>query len=120
MQNNIDTATNEPAIGGVYLRLFVANPAWALRRPKEFLSDLMDTTLTLMAKEKADVCMVKNVLNYPEKTRNYKFLLSFLARHARIDNSSFSESLASSAKPGGPSTFVRSHTTFMPANGKPK
>lgn len=57
-QNNIDVATNEPVVGGVYLRLFIASPAWALRKPKEFLSELMDTTLTLMSKEKTDVSNV--------------------------------------------------------------
>lgn len=54
-QNNIDTVTNEPVVGGVYLRLFISSPAWALRKPKEFLSELMDTTLNLMSKEKTDV-----------------------------------------------------------------
>ena len=54
-QSNIDAATNELAVGGVYLKLFIASPAWALRKPKEFLSELMDTTLGLMSKEKTDV-----------------------------------------------------------------
>lgn len=54
-QNNVDTVTNEPVVGGVYLRLFISSPAWALRKPKEFLSELMDTTLNLMSKEKTDV-----------------------------------------------------------------
>lgn len=58
-QNNIDIATNEPVVGGVYLRLFIASPAWALRKPKEFLSELMDTILTLMSKEKTDVSVAK-------------------------------------------------------------
>ena len=58
MQNNIDLATSEPVVGGVYLRLFIASPTWALRKPKEFLSELMDATLTLMAKEKTDVCII--------------------------------------------------------------
>lgn len=58
-QNNIDIATNEPVVGGVYLRLFIASPAWALRKPKEFLSELMDTTLTLMSKEKTDVNIIR-------------------------------------------------------------
>lgn len=62
-QNNIDVATNEPVVGGVYLRLFIASPAWALRKPKEFLSELMDTTLTLMSKEKTDVSVTKSVPN---------------------------------------------------------
>jgi len=57
-QNNIDITTNEPIVGGVYLRLFIASPAWALRKPKEFLSELMDTTLTLMSKEKTDVSSI--------------------------------------------------------------
>lgn len=60
-QTNIDIATNEPVVGGVYLRLFIASPAWALRKPKEFLSELMDTVLTLMSKEKTDVSVIKYV-----------------------------------------------------------
>jgi DnaJ family protein C protein 13 len=39
----------------VYLRLFVANPGWVVRRPKEFLSELMNTCLGIMNKEKLDV-----------------------------------------------------------------
>ncbi|XP_012235865.1 dnaJ homolog subfamily C member 13 isoform X2 [Linepithema humile] len=58
-QTNIDIATNEPVVGGVYLRLFIASPAWALRKPKEFLSELMDTVLTLMSKEKTDTDMLE-------------------------------------------------------------
>ncbi|XP_031784415.1 dnaJ homolog subfamily C member 13 isoform X2 [Nasonia vitripennis] len=58
-QNNVDTVTNEPVVGGVYLRLFISSPAWALRKPKEFLSELMDTTLTLMSKEKTDFDMLE-------------------------------------------------------------
>ena len=55
-------------MGGVYLRLFIASPTWALRKPKEFLSELMDTTLILMAKEKTDVSNSKFL-----KFRNSKF-----------------------------------------------
>ncbi|XP_044264022.1 dnaJ homolog subfamily C member 13 [Tribolium madens] len=43
---------NEFIVGGVYLRIFIANPAWTLRKPKEFLSELMETCLTLMTKDK--------------------------------------------------------------------
>ena len=35
-------------VGGVFLRLFVANPGWVLRRPREFLTELLDTALSLM------------------------------------------------------------------------
>lgn len=59
-QNNIEEATNEPVVGGVYLRLFIANPGWVLRKPKEFLSELMDTSLSLMAREKTDVSYICN------------------------------------------------------------
>jgi DnaJ family protein C protein 13 len=45
----------ETVVGGVYLRLFLVNPGWVVRRPKEFLSELMDTCLGLMNKEKLDV-----------------------------------------------------------------
>lgn len=59
MQNNFDPATNEPVVGGVYLRLFIASPTWALRKPKEFLSDLMDTTLSLMSRDNTDQDMLE-------------------------------------------------------------
>lgn len=48
-------APNEFVVGGVYLRIFIANPAWTLRKPKEFLSELLETCLTLMSKEKTNV-----------------------------------------------------------------
>lgn len=42
----------EVIVGGVYLRLFVANPGWTLRKPKEFLSELMETCLNMMSRDK--------------------------------------------------------------------
>ncbi|XP_066249736.1 dnaJ homolog subfamily C member 13 [Euwallacea similis] len=45
------TAPHEIVIGGVYLRLFIENPAWTLRKPKEFLSELLETCLENMSKE---------------------------------------------------------------------
>ena len=35
-------AAGEVVVGGVFLRLFIANPAWVLRRPKEFLTELLE------------------------------------------------------------------------------
>lgn len=53
-------APNEFVVGGVYLRIFIANPAWTLRKPKEFLSELLETCLTLMSKEKTNVsCTIR-------------------------------------------------------------
>ncbi|GJQ87934.1 putative dnaJ homolog subfamily C member [Trypoxylus dichotomus] len=43
---------NEFMVGGVYLRIFISNPAWTLRKPKEFLSELMETCLNLMSKDR--------------------------------------------------------------------
>ncbi|XP_055340824.1 dnaJ homolog subfamily C member 13-like [Paramacrobiotus metropolitanus] len=39
----------EIVVGGVFLRLFVANPGWILRKPKEFFIDIMDRFLELAA-----------------------------------------------------------------------
>ena len=32
----------EMVVGGVFLRLFVANPGWVLRKPKEFMTELLE------------------------------------------------------------------------------
>jgi DnaJ family protein C protein 13 len=37
-----EITTNELVVSGVYLRLYASNPGWALRKPKQFLSDLLD------------------------------------------------------------------------------
>ena len=34
---------NEVVIGGVFIRLFIANPGWTLRKPKEFLTELFES-----------------------------------------------------------------------------
>ncbi|CAG9859086.1 unnamed protein product [Phyllotreta striolata] len=49
------SAPNEIMIAGVYLRIFIANPSWNLRKPKEFLTELMETCLNLMSKDKPDI-----------------------------------------------------------------
>lgn len=42
-------------VSGVYLRLFISNPAWTLRKPKQFLSDLLDFMVDLINKNAPDV-----------------------------------------------------------------
>lgn len=37
-----EISTSELVVSGVYLRLYAANPGWTLRRPRQFLSDLLD------------------------------------------------------------------------------
>ncbi|XP_026104621.1 dnaJ homolog subfamily C member 13-like isoform X4 [Carassius auratus] len=40
----------ELAVGGVFLRIYIAQPGWVLRKPREFLVSLMDTLTTLLEK----------------------------------------------------------------------
>jgi DnaJ family protein C protein 13 len=42
-------------VGGVFLRLFIANPGWVLRKPKEFLTELLEIWSKLVALDKPDV-----------------------------------------------------------------
>lgn len=37
-----DITSSELIVSGVYLKLFISNPGWTLRKPKQFLSDLLD------------------------------------------------------------------------------
>lgn len=37
-----DITSDELVVCGVYLKLFISNPSWTLRKPKQFLSDLLD------------------------------------------------------------------------------
>ncbi|CAH0774017.1 unnamed protein product [Bemisia tabaci] len=50
--------SNEIVVGGVYLRLFNANPGWNLRKPKEFLTELLDNCLSLMTKDEVNFEML--------------------------------------------------------------
>ena len=51
----------EFVIAGVYLRLYVQNPSWVVRRPKEFLTELMDTAKIFMEREGVtEVCLQFN------------------------------------------------------------
>ena len=48
IQKAQDFVCNELVISGVYVRLFIANPGWVLRKPREFLSDLLEKGLQNM------------------------------------------------------------------------
>lgn len=43
-----ESVEGELVVGGVFLRLFVANPGWVVRRPREFLVELLDRLATLI------------------------------------------------------------------------
>lgn len=62
-----DITSNELIVSGVYLKLFVTNPGWTLRKPKQFLSDLLDFVATNIgktstAKEKESLDLSTNAL----------------------------------------------------------
>lgn len=62
-----DITTNELVVSGVYLKLFISNPSWTLRKPKQFLSDLLDFVSSNMnrtsnAKEKETLDISINAL----------------------------------------------------------
>ena len=44
-QLSLEDVSGEVVVSGVYLRLFVANPGWVLRRPKQFMEDLLENML---------------------------------------------------------------------------
>ena len=44
----------EIVISGVYIRLFISNPGWVLRRPKEFLTDLLEAWSTVCNRKEQD------------------------------------------------------------------
>ncbi len=45
----------ELIVGGVFLRLFISNPGWVLRRPKDFLTELMEKWTHLTGMSNPDV-----------------------------------------------------------------
>lgn len=49
-----DVVTGELVVAGVFLRLFIANPCWVLRNPRNFMSELLDLTLNEMKSAKID------------------------------------------------------------------
>ena len=45
----------EMTIGGVFLRLYIANPGWVLRKPKEFIVELLEKWSTLVTNNACNV-----------------------------------------------------------------
>jgi len=46
---SLEDVTGEVVVAGVYLRLFAANPGWVLRRPKQFMIELLERMVGLMS-----------------------------------------------------------------------
>lgn len=49
----------EVVVGDVYLRLFIANPGWVVRKPKEFLVELFERWSQLVSRPHFDVSFLK-------------------------------------------------------------
>lgn len=62
----------ELEVGGVFLRIFIAQPGWVLRKPREFLVSLLETLTELLEKNNPNVsCLTekqkhKDTLNVPQ------------------------------------------------------
>lgn len=61
----------ELEVGGVFLRIFIAQPGWVLRKPREFLVSLLETLTELLEKNNPNVsCLAK--------TQNQHFIFSLI------------------------------------------
>ena len=47
-------AVGELTVGGVFLRLYIANPGWVLRKPKEFIVELLEKWSSLVSLSSPD------------------------------------------------------------------
>lgn len=53
----------ELTVGGVFLRLFISNPGWVLRRPKEFLTELLEKWSQITSMTNLDVRTAMSVVS---------------------------------------------------------
>lgn len=53
----------ELTVGGVFLRLFISNPGWVLRRPKEFLTELLEKWSQITSMTNLDVRTATSVVS---------------------------------------------------------
>lgn len=54
-------AQGELEVGGVFLRIFIAQPGWVLRKPREFLVSLLETLTELLEKNNPNVSLTDPV-----------------------------------------------------------
>jgi DnaJ family protein C protein 13 len=67
----------EIVVSGVFIRLFIANPGWVLRKPKEFLTDLFELW--------SDYCNRKQVEGEPLELVTQALVLLFNAQPLMLD-----------------------------------
>ena len=63
VNTNLDSVknANELVISGIYIRLFNANPGWVLRKPREFLSDLLEHIIQAVGSAAPDLQKLEQV-----------------------------------------------------------
>lgn len=47
-----ESLCKEYVVGGIYIRLFIANPSWTVRHPKQFATELVEQLLLLLRPQK--------------------------------------------------------------------
>lgn len=65
-----EVMAGELVVGGVFLRLFISNPSWQVRHPKQFATELMERLLDLMARPTPELntvttALVALIVNHP-------------------------------------------------------
>eukprot|EP00095_Tigriopus_kingsejongensis_P000308 maker-scaffold292_size219010-snap-gene-0.20 protein:Tk00308 transcript:maker-scaffold292_size219010-snap-gene-0.20-mRNA-1 annotation:"dnaj homolog subfamily c member 13 isoform x1" len=58
---NFNLDSTELVISGIYIRLFNANPGWVLRKPREFLSDLLENVIQMISSKNVDQARLESV-----------------------------------------------------------
>jgi DnaJ family protein C protein 13 len=61
IKNAQSFVTNELVISGIYVRLFIANPGWVLRKPREFVSDLLEQALQIMKSSNPNIETLESI-----------------------------------------------------------
>lgn len=74
----------ELTIGGVFLRLFIANPGWVLRKPKEFLTELMEKWTHLITAQNNDVRKESSTVLYINKIEQKAYNWFYRVTHIHL------------------------------------
>lgn len=73
---------DEIVIAGVFLRLFIANPSWQVRHPKQFIAELIEKVLECMERLTPDLDTVTSAFvallsNHPTVANHVCFQLFY-------------------------------------------
>uniref|UniRef100_A0A915PRU8 J domain-containing protein n=1 Tax=Setaria digitata TaxID=48799 RepID=A0A915PRU8_9BILA len=69
-----DVMENELVIAGVFLRLFIANPSWQVRHPKQFTAELIEKVLECMERPSSELDTITSAF------------IALLANHPTVAN----------------------------------